>query len=61
VVEELAQCSFKPAINSRSKELMKDRSTIMKEYNKTAHELLFLDAERRRERKVRVLGRVWKA
>jgi hypothetical protein len=49
--EELAQCSFKPDINSRSKELMKDRATIMKEYKKTAHELLFLDAERRRERK----------
>lgn len=30
---------------------MKDRATIMREYKKTAHELLFLDAERRRERK----------
>jgi hypothetical protein len=30
---------------------MKDRATIMREYKKTAHELLFLDAERRRERR----------
>ena len=45
---EVKECSFKPKISSRSKALMRDRMSALKEHNIPYHEQLFHDAERRR-------------
>ncbi|KAK9823252.1 hypothetical protein WJX72_001357 [[Myrmecia] bisecta] len=48
--DDLKECTFRPAINSRSDRLMADRSEVLKEHKITAHEQLFQDAIRRRLR-----------
>lgn len=46
--KEVKECSFKPRISVKSKELMKDRMNALREHNIPYHEQLFHDAERRR-------------
>ena len=44
---EVAECTFKPAINGRSGRLMGERYESLKAAHSSAHEQLFQDAQRR--------------
>ena len=48
--KELAECTFRPAINAKSQDLMRGRVGAMRDRGVTHHEQLFYDAGRRRLR-----------
>ena len=47
---QLAACTFAPATTTRSSHLMADRQWAMRQAGVTAHDTLFADAQRRRDR-----------